>query len=67
MLKEEWFIRLWDDDSAINDTMMKISRAPKTLRDPEIVKGLQDPNSDWTERWGTIFKKGSHKNPRKEQ
>ena len=67
MLKDEWFIRLWDDDSAINDIMTKISRAPKNLRDPEIIRELQNPKSDWTERWGTIFRKGSHENPRQEQ
>jgi hypothetical protein len=67
MLKDKWFICLWDDDSAINDIMIKISQAPKSLRDPEIIKELQNPNSDWMERWGTIFKKGSHENPRKEQ
>ena len=64
MLKDKWFIRLWDDDLAINDIMMKISHAPKNLRDPEIIKELQNPNSDWTERWGTIFRKGSHESPR---
>ena len=64
MLKDEWFVCLWDDGSAINDVMIKISQAPKNLRDPEIVKELENPNSDWTEQWGTIFKKGS---PRKEQ
>ena len=67
MLKDEWFVRLWDDDSAINDIMTKISRTPKNIRDPEIVKELQKPNSDWIERHGTIFKKKSHVNPRREQ
>ena len=67
MLKDEWFIHLWDDDSAINDIMMKISHAPKNLRDPEIIKELQNPSSGWTERQGTIFRKGSHENPRQEQ
>ncbi|KAF8689711.1 hypothetical protein AX14_003210, partial [Amanita brunnescens Koide BX004] len=40
MLKDKWFIQLWDDDSAINDIMIKISQALKRLRDPEIVKEL---------------------------
>ena len=67
MLKDEWFICLWDDNSAINDIMVKINRAPKKLRDPKIIKELQNPNSEWMDRNGMIFKKGSHKNPRKEQ
>ena len=67
MLKDEWFVHLWDDDSAINDIMIKISQAPKNLRDPKIVKELQNPSSDWMEWWGTIFKKGSHENLNREQ
>jgi hypothetical protein len=47
--------------------MIKISQASKDLRDPKIMKELQNPNSDWMERQGTVFKKGSHRDPRREQ
>ena len=67
MLQDKWFICLWDNDSAINNIMTKISQAPKNLRDPEIVKELENPNGDWTERWGIIFKKGHHQDQQKEQ
>jgi hypothetical protein len=63
LLKDEWFIQLWDDDSTINDIMVKISQAPTGLRDPEIIKELGNPGSDWEERQGTIFRKGSHQDP----
>ena len=57
MLKEEWFVCLWDNNSAIFDMMMKVQWAPKNLWDPEVTKELQNPEGIWEEWQGSLFRK----------